>query len=133
MALVLVVDDDPGIRSVVGLLLEDEGHQVVQAADGIAALEAVQAHRPDLIVLDLMMPRLGGADVLEALHPRERPPVMLLSASPKAVDIARQHEVRTVRKPFDADFLLHAVAELLSGDTTSPGRPAERWGRRIEE
>ena len=63
-AQVLVVEDDPSVRGLLQTLLAAEGYDVVTAADGLAGLVKVAASRPDLVVLDLMMPDLGGARVL---------------------------------------------------------------------
>ncbi|WP_233153598.1 response regulator transcription factor [Kineosporia sp. R_H_3] len=78
---VLVVDDDERIRTLLSWKLEDEGYAVVCAADGAAALERLGADRPDLVVLDLSLPRLGGLDVLRRVRAGQDggPPVIILS------------------------------------------------------
>jgi two-component system phosphate regulon response regulator PhoB len=65
---VLVVDDDARVRTVVAWQLEAEGFAVVEAADGPAALDGIAQHRPDLVVLDLSLPGLGGLDVLRRVR-----------------------------------------------------------------
>jgi two-component system, OmpR family, phosphate regulon response regulator PhoB len=67
-ARVLVVDDDARVRTVVAWQLEAEGFAVVQAADGPAALDGIARHHPDLVVLDLSLPGLGGLDVLRRVR-----------------------------------------------------------------
>ena len=80
---VLVVDDEPMVRETLGQVLTDEGYVVDLAVDGKTALECVQAARPDVILLDLMMPGMNGRQFLQAL--REEPvyssvPVMIMTA-----------------------------------------------------
>ncbi|MGZ4711316.1 MAG: response regulator transcription factor [Acidimicrobiales bacterium] len=81
---VLVVDDDEGVRTVVAWRLEAEGCLITQAADGLHALDALAATRPDLVVLDLSLPGLGGLDVLRQIREGQTParvdlPVIVLS------------------------------------------------------
>ena len=76
---VLVVDDDESIRAVLAETLGDEGHEVAQAADGADALALVGTWPPDLILLDLLMPRMDGWDFLAVAH--QRAPVILLTAT----------------------------------------------------
>ena len=81
---VLVVDDDETIREFVATLLDCEGYRVRTAADGREALDALEAWRPDLIVLDMLMPVMDGAAFLRAQQadPRHRDiPVIMMSAS----------------------------------------------------
>lgn len=65
---ILVVDDEDTIREVVGRYLELEGFQVYEAADGFEALDAIKAHQPDLIVLDLMLPGIDGLSLTKHLR-----------------------------------------------------------------
>ena len=81
MAKILVVDDEPNIREVVGQYLRREGYAVVSAADGEEALQAYKRERPDLVVLDLMLPKLGGLEVYRRLLGTEgRVPLIMLTA-----------------------------------------------------
>ncbi|NBH06760.1 response regulator, partial [Amycolatopsis sp. SID8362] len=79
--LVLVVDDDPRVRTVVTWQLEAEGFRVTEAADGRRALEAIERDRLDLVILDLALPGVGGLDVLRRLRDGEHAglPVIVLS------------------------------------------------------
>lgn len=84
MTTVLVVDDEPAVRSLLRDVLEIEGHVVREAEDGPSALEDLHAVRPDLVILDIMMPGMTGIEVLTAV--RADPvvgdvPVLLLSAA----------------------------------------------------
>lgn len=80
MATILVVDDDAKIRDLLRLYVERERHRVVEAADGRAALEALERERPDLVLLDVMLPELDGISVLRRLRRTSDVPVLLLTA-----------------------------------------------------
>ncbi len=80
MAKILVVDDEPNIREVVGLYLRRDGHAVVSAADGEEALEIYRRTRPDLVVLDLMLPKVSGLEVCRRIQAERRVPLIMLTA-----------------------------------------------------
>ena len=80
MAKVLIVDDEPNIREVVGLYLRRDGHTVVAATDGEKALELFRSSDPDLVVLDLMLPKLGGLEVCRRMQAERRVPLIMLTA-----------------------------------------------------
>ncbi|MDP6823450.1 MAG: response regulator [Dehalococcoidia bacterium] len=83
MQLILVVDDNPDVRLALTTLLEDEGYEVAEADDGDVGLEAARERKPDLILLDLMMPRMNGFDTLRELKRDESlsdVPVVVLTA-----------------------------------------------------
>jgi CheY-like chemotaxis protein len=110
-ATVLVVDDEPAIREVIATLLEDEGYLVRHAKDGLEALDAINVDRIDLIVSDVVMPRLDGASLVRRLRRRGHlTPVVLMSAVYADVDLPG---VRFVPKPFEIDRLLGTVASAL--------------------
>ena len=112
MAQVVVADDDDAVRGLLRFNLEIEGHAVVgEAADGDAALAAMYEFRPDVLVLDMMMPGRNGADVLRALTGCEsRPCVVAYSASPTHLELAGELGAdATVLKSGDMSQLLDAV------------------------
>lgn len=80
MAKILVVDDEPNIREVVGLYLRRDGHAVVAAADGEEALDLHRRTEPDLVVLDLMLPKLSGIEVCRRIQAERRVPLIMLTA-----------------------------------------------------
>jgi len=80
VAKILVVDDEPNIREVVGLYLGRDGHDVVSARDGEEALEVFRDVEPDLVVLDLMLPSLGGLEVCRRMREVRRVPLIMLTA-----------------------------------------------------
>ena len=118
MARILVVDDEPDILLLHRLNLEDAGHEVLLAADGMKALERIGADQPDCVVLDVMMPVLDGWGVLEALRELdEPPPVLVVSAKSAEADIEHAHALGAkgyLAKPFNARTLIDEVAKLLS-------------------
>src|SRR5437868_965849 len=112
MPRVLVVDDDPVIRAMVGELLEDEGYVVEQARHGAEALELVSRSTPDAIVLDLMMPVLDGWGFVERvrkLPAGDHVPIVVMSAAHRIQESAerlRRAGVSAVlAKPFDSEAL----------------------------
>ena len=112
--LVLLVDDDPGLRSIVSEILGEEGYDTVDAADGREAL-AIALHRHiDLILLDLAMPEYSGEDFGREYRDRGgRAPIILMTASrPGHATTATETSgaVALIRKPFDIDELLRVVA-----------------------
>jgi two-component system, OmpR family, response regulator ResD len=80
VAKVLIVDDEPNIREVVGLYLRRDGHTVVSATDGEEALEAFRESEPDLVVLDLMLPKISGLEVCRRMRSDRRVPLIMLTA-----------------------------------------------------
>ena len=125
MPTVLIVDDEQHIRLLIEQTLEeleDEGIQLLTAADGEEALDVVEIHRPELVFLDVMMPKKNGFEVCEAIkHERglASTKVVLLTAKGQAVDreagLAAGAD-RYVTKPFDPDELLATARELLGMD-----------------
>ena len=77
---ILIVEDDPHIVKVVGLYLRRDGHNVLSAADGVEGLRVARESGPDLIVLDLMLPRLDGMEVCRALREESKVPIVMLTA-----------------------------------------------------
>ena len=103
---VLVVDDEPALASLLSLLLGDEGYEVRCAHDGEAALAEAARRPPDVVVTDLMMPGMGGAEPARRLRARGIP-VVLLTAAGAGVAVPG---VRCLRKPLDLAAFLEAVA-----------------------
>jgi DNA-binding response OmpR family regulator len=93
MAKILVVDDEPALVSTIGYTLRRDGHEVLTAGDGLRALDLARRERPDVIVLDLMLPKLDGLDVCRAIR---RSPSLPLRAVPILILTARADEVDKV-------------------------------------
>ncbi|MDQ4099362.1 MAG: response regulator [Chloroflexota bacterium] len=105
------MDDERYIVDLLSDLLEDEGYRVERAYDGVAALEQVSRNPPDLIVADVMMPRLDGLSLADEINSRGLDiPIILMSA---AVTPRTDH-VAFIPKPFDIDAMLHLIERLLS-------------------
>ena len=112
---VLVVDDDPSIRSLLGDLLSDDGHKVATAADGAEALEALHAFSADVILLDINMPVMDGITFVQRYRAGcaadDQVPIIVITAGGDAAARARQLAAAGfVGKPFDLDELSRAVA-----------------------
>jgi DNA-binding response OmpR family regulator len=125
MPTVLIVDDEQHIRLLIEQTLEeleDDGVQLLTAADGEEALEVVGIHRPELVFLDVMMPKKNGFEVCAAIkhgHGLASTKVVLLTAKGQAVDREAGMAAgadRYVTKPFDPDELLAMARELLGLD-----------------
>jgi DNA-binding response OmpR family regulator len=109
---ILVVDDEPDIVDFLTTVLQDEGYQTRSARDGLEAMSAIEEAKPSLVILDLMMPRMSGMEVLEGLRrngQKGRPPVVVLSAKSTHQDILEALEKGAddfIPKPFDLEDLL---------------------------
>ena len=111
---VLVVDDDPGIRQVITMLLEEEGYTVSSAADGLEALEWLTHAEADAILLDYQMPNCDGHAFATAYRQRPGPasPIILLTASHDLRERCRRVEADgCLAKPFDVESLFTAIAQ----------------------
>ena len=116
---ILVVDDERDLADLVAINLEVAGYRVSLARDGLEALESISRERPDLVLLDVMMPRADGWHVLGALQQDEATrdlPVVMLTALAGERDVIRGHlegAVNYVTKPFDIKALLRSVEDAL--------------------
>lgn len=121
MLTLLIADDEPHIVSLVRATLEDDQIRVVEASDGDVALELAGAIRPDVILLDVHMPRLDGLEVCRRLRrdPRfEQTKIIMLTAAAQAADEARGREAGAdhyLTKPFSPIRLLSLVQALVPG------------------
>jgi DNA-binding response OmpR family regulator len=129
--MLLVVDDEPEINKLVARIFEKRGYRVTSALDGAEALAAVKRQRPDLIMLDLNLPRIDGWEVCRQLKsdPATRSiPIIMLTAAHANVDDAQiglgLGADEYVAKPFVKAVLLHNVERLLGrpeSEETNPG------------
>jgi len=109
---ILVVDDEPDALFLFKVIFEREGYTVVQAAHGAEALELIQSHAVDLIVTDLMMPVMDGAQLIDRLRSdpgTSRIPIVLVSANP-SMDLGAD---AVLGKPFRPTDILRVVGELV--------------------
>ena len=138
-ARILVVEDEPSIREVVSLYLRRAGYQVNVVADGDAALESLSAQTPDLVVLDLMLPGVGGLEITRWLRERGDTPIIMLTARREEQDRIAGLEMGAddyVVKPFSPQELVSRVrAVLRRASGSAPGssdRPLLYGDLRIE-
>ena len=113
MPQILVVEDDDAIRGLVSDVLRDDGYDVREATNGVEALERLREERPDLIVLDLMMPVMDGWAFAQAYRKQPGPhaPIVVLTAAQDAASRAAQIQADDyLGKPFELDDLLNIVA-----------------------
>lgn len=112
MATVLIVDDEPDVLYLLNLIFQSAGFDVRTAEDGVAAVEACAEGGIDVVVTDLMMPRMNGQDLIRALKADERYcsiPILVVSARPDSV----QGADAVLAKPFSSDELVERTRALL--------------------
>jgi two-component system, OmpR family, response regulator MtrA len=130
-AQILLVEDDPSIREVTALGLRAAGFTVTTAADGVEGLDRWRADRPDLVLLDIMLPRLDGLEVCRAIRRESTTPIVMLTARGDTIDVVVGLESGAddyVRKPFEMPELVARVRAALrrrTGDADTDGAPAE--------
>src|SRR3989337_1246113 len=131
---ILVVDDEATIREVIRRYLERDGFEVMEAADGDAALDVVEEVEPDLVVLDLMLPGLDGLSLTRRLREYSAVPIIMLTAKGAVEDRIQGLELGAddyVFKPFDPKELASRVRAVLrrsKEDAALPGQIVEAAG-----
>ncbi len=129
MVKILVVDDEPNIREVVGLYLRREGHIVVEAADGEEALELYRRHLPDMVVLELVLPKLDGLEVCHLIQSERRVPLIMLTTRGEEEERVLGLDAGVddyVVKPFRPRELIARVAALLRRVDEARAIPVDR-------
>ena len=117
---ILVVDDEPDVQSLLSLMLKAQGYEVITAADGQEGLEKARGVAPDLILLDVMLPKLDGYKVARMLKFDEKYrhiPIIMLTAKIQEKDKQTGLEMGVneyVTKPFDTTLLVEKVKEVLA-------------------
>jgi len=117
MKTILVVDDERGVTELLADILGDEGYRVITALDGAEGLRLAEARQPDLIISDVMMPKLDGRGLVHAIraHPQLRDtPVVLMSAGYAERGELAGKISEFVPKPFSITQIIEVVADLLS-------------------
>ena len=124
---ILLVDDDPDILDALSMILESKGYQVVTAQDGIEGLASLKAEKPDVLILDLLMPKMDGFAVCKELQdPRwskyKDVPILILTSVREEAS-RRRYELETgleldvddyVEKPISPDVLLDRIGKLIN-------------------
>ena len=128
MARLLLIEDDREIASTLLTVLEDEGYSVQHAFNGVEGQRLIEESKPDLIITDMMMPKMGGFPVLEYLQNVADPPrVIMITANEGGRHKAYAEMLGVVdylRKPFSMDVLLDAVSNALAASQPKAGQPA---------
>ncbi len=115
---ILIVDDEPLTIRLIEDLLVEAGHSVIKASDGIDAMVCVKKYRPDLIVLDIMMPEVNGYDVCRYIKVNsvyKDIPILIFTARDKEIDsrIGQMMGIDYLQKPLDRELFLMKVEQLL--------------------
>jgi len=120
MTKIMVVDDEPDLLEVVKLILESDGYQVVTASSGQDALNRIEKDMPDLVLLDIIMPRMDGWEVFSRIKSNPKTtdiPVIMLTAKDQRIDkLIGLHVVRVndyITKPFGRAELLERIKRVL--------------------
>src|SRR5262245_30604391 len=117
--LILIVDDDRELVEGVRAVLERQGYKVIQAHDGHQGKQAIYNQKPDLVILDMMMPRMGGYPVLEHFRDKtDAPPIIMITANEGSRHKAYAEYLGVkdyIRKPFAMERLLESVERGLAG------------------
>ena len=130
MKKILVVEDEPDIRELLGNYLKNEGYAVVSAEDGVEAISVFSKEKPDLIILDIMIPKIDGYGVCEVIKKQADVPVLMLSALGEEKDLLKGYDSMAddyMTKPFSMPVLLRKVSAILrrkdgpsDAESTSP-------------
>lgn len=133
---IIIVEDDAVLRDVLTEKLENSGYVVDKAEDGVVAMEKIRIAKPDCVLLDILMPRKSGIEVLEEMHADESLrgiPVIIISNSGQPVEIARAQELGAreflIKAVFDPGEVLEKVQRALAGGATPP---KGEWGTRTQ-
>ncbi|PDW03316.1 response regulator transcription factor [Candidatus Viridilinea mediisalina] len=113
---ILIVDDDQGLRELIRINLEHEGYQIIQAGNGLQCLDLVREERPDLVILDVMMPEMDGLEACRQLRQFTQVPILMLTARTQSDDVITgldQGADDYLLKPFNLDELAARLRALL--------------------
>lgn len=130
-ARILIVDDDPNLVEGLRWYLEAENFEIISALDGEAALDVFRREQPDLVILDIMMPKIDGIKVCEMISSESDALIMMLSARDSDIDKVRALKIGAddyVTKPFNVSELVARIQALIRRRNRSHGSlPANRW------
>ena len=123
--LILICDDDPVVHESLGIYLKSEGFESASAFDGQQALEMSESLHPDLIVLDLMMPKMSGTDVCRTIRQTSNKPIIMLTAKGEEIDRVLGLEFGAddyLVKPFSARELIARIKAVLRRSNAAPAQ-----------
>mgnify|MGYP001813845804 FL=1 len=112
---VLIVEDETGLLEILELNFRSAGYTVSTAADGVTAWQRYEQQRPDLLVLDLNLPKISGFRLLELVRSESELPVLILTAYDfaEAEEVAQHRPDAYIKKPFDVQELVHTADRLI--------------------
>jgi len=127
---ILLIEDDREISSTLQGVLDAAGYDVVAAPNGIEGKKLIESHNPDLIITDMMMPKMGGFPVLEHLQTLENPPHVIMITANEGGRHKAYAEMLGVddylRKPFAMDVMLDTIERILGGAEEPEEEPASK-------
>jgi DNA-binding response OmpR family regulator len=130
---ILVVDDDRELRKGLQAVLQRQGYLTLEAGDGIEARNLIEKQTPDLVIMDMMMPQLGGLPVLEYFQDRENaPPFLMITATEGGLHQSYAERIGArdyIKKPFKVKRLLEGVEKCLGKTPAEETEPQESTGR----
>ena len=125
---ILIVDDDRELVEGLRAVLEKQGYTVIQAHDGHQGKQMIYNHKPGLVILDMMMPRMGGYPVLEHFRGKDAPPIIMITANEGSRHKAYAEYLGVIdyiRKPFAMERLLEAVQRAMNPTAAPPAEPPQ--------
>src|SRR5437588_2193571 len=128
---ILVVDDDVQLRKIVTQNLEAEGYQVLAVRDGAEALEAIERDAPDLVLLDVMLPRMDGFEVCQRVREFSAVPIIMITARGRGQDKVKGLDLGAddyLTKPFRVDEMLERVRAVLRRAQFTPNAHTQSLG-----
>jgi DNA-binding response OmpR family regulator len=118
--IVLVVDDDPGIGNVLRIKLRLAGFDVITTTSGAEAIELVRTQKPDIMLLDILMPDVTGTDVLDRVRVFSQVPIIVFSGSSDIAQFAQKLRANDfIAKPFDPEQLVEKIRFLLGANPST--------------
>ncbi|MGH9444043.1 MAG: sigma-54-dependent transcriptional regulator, partial [Thermoanaerobaculia bacterium] len=131
---ILIVDDDASVRQAIKMILEYDGYETASAPDAASGLAAIEAHRPDAVLLDIKMPGMDGMEALDEIQKLENPPPVLMISGhgdiATAVDCTKRGAIDFLEKPLQRERLLVSLGNAVSRDHLS--KENLRLKRRVE-
>lgn len=130
---ILIIDDDREIAGTLQVVLQNAGYRVQLAANGVEGQRLIETLKPDLVLTDMMMPRMGGFPVLEFLKTIENPPQVIMMTANEGSRHKAYAEMLGVadylRKPFPMEVLLESVRRIFAGEKPDV-KPAKKTPRK---
>ena len=132
--LVLIVDDEMRMRRVIADYLKIKGYRTIEAADGVEAMDLFRRQRPQLVLLDVMMPRMNGWEVCAEIRRSDRTPIIMLTAKSEENDELQGFELGAdeyIAKPFSLKILSARIEAVLRRDNGQPSAAVEKGVLRV--